>query len=102
MHDAYTGPGARRGPRGSAGGAPAQPFTGVSPRIVVTGIHYEVSQQDLKVRLHFLPRAVLEAIADTLSQSIFQQAGTLVEGPTIEVRNLSVFPLPRTGQGRQH
>lgn len=57
MHDAYSGLGQRRGPaepRGMASGAPVAGtgagFTGVSPRIEVVGLHYEVTPQDLKVR----------------------------------------------------
>lgn len=53
MHDAYQGPGARRGPGGNAGSGTAVSaavgFTGVSPRIEVLGIHYEVTPADLKV-----------------------------------------------------
>ncbi|ORX39454.1 hypothetical protein BD324DRAFT_619774 [Kockovaella imperatae] len=73
VHDAYQGPspGGRRnggGPQGGSGfaGSPAGTgvgFTGISPRIEVVGLHYEVTTQDLK--------------------NIFSQAGTLVQGPTI-------------------
>ena len=51
MHDAYSGPGANRGP-GNAGVAVAGTgvgFTGVSPKIEVVGLHYEVTPADLKV-----------------------------------------------------
>lgn len=61
VHDAYSG-GGRGGGRGrggfnGSGGRPAADvagtgvgFTGVSPRIEVVGLHYEVTPQDLKVR----------------------------------------------------
>lgn len=51
VHDAYSGPGANRAPRG-AGVAVAGTgvgFTGVSPKIEVIGLHYEVTPADLKV-----------------------------------------------------
>ncbi|KAK1922223.1 hypothetical protein DB88DRAFT_497586 [Papiliotrema laurentii] len=70
VHDAYTG-GGRAGRGGRA--APSADvtrvagtgagFTGLSPRIKVVGLHYEVTPADLK--------------------TIFSQAGTLVQGPTI-------------------
>lgn len=69
VHDAYQGGGGgRRGPAAGrqaaeSGANHGVPFTGVSPRIEVIGLHYEVTPQDLK--------------------SIFSQAGTLVQGPTI-------------------
>ncbi|WWD19843.1 hypothetical protein CI109_104310 [Kwoniella shandongensis] len=66
VHDAYQGPAGGRG-RGN-GPNPAivgtgAVFTGVSTRIEVIGLHYEVTPADLK--------------------NIFSQAGTLVQGPTI-------------------
>jgi hypothetical protein len=60
VHDAFAGPGARRGQQGAPGGAGRNVanvagtgalFTGISPRIEVTGLHYEVTPQDLKVRI---------------------------------------------------
>lgn len=56
VHDAYSGPGAQRGRARDGGGLSATSvagtgagFTGVSPRIEVTGLHYEVTTADLKV-----------------------------------------------------
>jgi hypothetical protein len=57
VHDAYQGQGGRRGaPAGPAAGrniadvaGTGAAFTGVSPRIEVVGLHYEVTPQDLKV-----------------------------------------------------
>ncbi|KAK8853414.1 hypothetical protein IAR55_004120 [Kwoniella newhampshirensis] len=70
VHDAYQGPaGGRGGGRFNGNGAnPAivgtgAVFTGISTRIEVIGLHYEVTPADLK--------------------NIFSQAGTLVQGPTI-------------------
>ena len=62
MHDAYQGPGGPR--RAVSGGAnvanvagTGAVFTGVSPRIEVVGLHYEVTPADLKVsRTSSLPR----------------------------------------------
>lgn len=65
MHDAYEDNVARGGRRGGGGGAPrggysgfnstlagtGVGFTGVSPRIEVVGLHYEVTPADLKVGL---------------------------------------------------
>lgn len=56
VHDAYQGGGrGGRGPAASNGGRHAADvagsgvgFTGVSPRIEVVGLHYEVTPQDLK------------------------------------------------------
>ena len=58
MHDAYQG-GGRGGGRGAFNGGGGRQatdvagtgvgFTGVSPRIEVVGLHYEVTPQDLKV-----------------------------------------------------
>ncbi|WVR09617.1 hypothetical protein IAU60_006689 [Kwoniella sp. DSM 27419] len=63
VHDAYQG-GGRRGDRSSAAMAnTAVGFTGLSSRIEVLNLHYEVTPADLK--------------------TIFSQAGTLVQGPTI-------------------
>lgn len=61
VHDAYKGPGAG-GPRGGGAfgrGAPrgAVGFTGVSTRIEVLGLHYEVTPADLKVNF-FLPFSI--------------------------------------------
>ncbi|WWC72219.1 uncharacterized protein I206_106181 [Kwoniella pini CBS 10737] len=68
VHDAYQGPGRSGGGdrrersnvnlTGTGAG-----FTGISTRIEVIGLHYEVTPADLK--------------------GIFSQAGTLVQGPTI-------------------
>ncbi|KAK4684452.1 THO complex subunit 4, partial [Tremellales sp. Uapishka_1] len=71
VHDAYQGQGGRGGGAGRGrGGLPPTAvtgtgvgFTGVSPRIMVVGLHYEVTPADLK--------------------TIFSKAGTLVQGPTI-------------------
>ena len=61
VHDAYQGGGrgGRGGGRGAFNGAGGRQatdvagtgvgFTGVSPRIEVVGLHYEVTPQDLKV-----------------------------------------------------
>jgi hypothetical protein len=56
VHDAYSGPGAQRGRARDGGGLSTTSvagtgagFTGVSPRIEVTGLHYEVTTADLKV-----------------------------------------------------
>ena len=56
MHDAYQGGGPRGGRRpAEAGGNIPSPagtgvgFTGISPRIEVVGLHYEVTPADLKV-----------------------------------------------------
>jgi hypothetical protein len=54
VHDAFNG---GRGGRNGGGGRPAPAagltggvgFTGVSPRIEVVGLHYEVTPADLKV-----------------------------------------------------
>lgn len=65
VHDAYEDNVARGGRRGGGGGAPrggysgfnstlagtGVGFTGVSPRIEVVGLHYEVTPADLKVGL---------------------------------------------------
>ncbi|EIW72135.1 hypothetical protein TREMEDRAFT_66724 [Tremella mesenterica DSM 1558] len=74
VHDAFRGPGSGGRGRGgrivSAGNGIAavagtgSGFTGISPRIEVVGLHYEVTPVDLK--------------------NIFSQAGTLVQGPTIK------------------
>ncbi|KAL7424568.1 hypothetical protein Q5752_000252 [Cryptotrichosporon argae] len=63
VHDAYQGPAGARRPRDVAGSGAG--FVGASPRIEVSGLHYEVTPADLK--------------------GIFTQAGTLVQGPTIVV-----------------
>ncbi|WVW86383.1 hypothetical protein I302_108429 [Kwoniella bestiolae CBS 10118] len=70
VHDAYQGPKSsdRRGDRGDRRDTTALTgtgagFTGISTRIEVVGLHYEVTPADLK--------------------GIFSQAGTLVQGPTI-------------------
>jgi hypothetical protein len=52
VHDAF--PGARGNQRGPAGAVAnvagtGAGFTGVSPRIEVVGLHYEVTPADLKV-----------------------------------------------------
>jgi hypothetical protein len=62
VHDAYTG-GGRAGRGGRA--APSADvtrvagtgagFTGLSPRIKVVGLHYEVTPADLKVRCRLFP-----------------------------------------------
>jgi len=55
VHDAYQGPGGGRRSAGSTGVSAATvagtgaAFTGVSPRIEVVGLHYEVTPADLKV-----------------------------------------------------
>jgi hypothetical protein len=53
VHDAFQGPGAARKPFGSSAaiGGTAMGFTGLSPRIEVSNIHYEVTPADLKVSL---------------------------------------------------
>lgn len=63
MHDAYAGPGRdrRAANGGGAGGGrdvaavagTGAGFTGVSPRIEIIGLHYEVTPSDLKVRMKF-------------------------------------------------
>ncbi|KAL1410852.1 hypothetical protein Q8F55_001795 [Vanrija albida] len=66
VHDAYEG-----GSRGGRGGGDRRtsdrrepaPFVGASPRIEISGLHYEVTVDDLK--------------------NIFTEAGTIVQGPTI-------------------
>ncbi|WVQ83673.1 hypothetical protein IAT38_005816 [Cryptococcus sp. DSM 104549] len=72
VHDAYSGPRGHPNARGGApyargsplaAGVPAIGFTGVSPRIEIVGLHYEVTPDDLR--------------------TIFSQAGTIVSGPTI-------------------
>ncbi|KAI9633802.1 uncharacterized protein MKK02DRAFT_28568 [Dioszegia hungarica] len=72
VHDAYNGPNRpQRGGGARMGGPPrvgynpnsGEGFTGISPRIEVLGLHYEVMPGDLK--------------------SIFSQAGNLVQGPDI-------------------
>ncbi|ORY31627.1 Endonuclease/exonuclease/phosphatase [Naematelia encephala] len=67
VHDMSGGGGPRRGAGGRApianvAGTGAG-FTGVSPRIEIVGLHYEVTPSDLK--------------------GIFSKAGTIVQGPTI-------------------
>ncbi|RSH91481.1 hypothetical protein EHS25_009780 [Saitozyma podzolica] len=81
VHDAYSGPGAQRGRARDGGGLSTTSvagtgagFTGVSPRIEVTGLHYEVTTADLK--------------------TIFSQAGTLVQGPTIRLDDTSPHSTP--------
>ncbi|RSH86420.1 uncharacterized protein EHS24_004672 [Apiotrichum porosum] len=66
VHDAYEGPargerGERRGGRRERDAAPV--YVSASPRIEVSGVHYEVTTDELK--------------------DIFSQAGTIVQGPTI-------------------
>ncbi|WRT70016.1 uncharacterized protein IL334_007009 [Kwoniella shivajii] len=68
VHDAFQGPKNNRGDRdrsfnANAGAGAGVPFTGISTRIEVIGLHYEVTPADLK--------------------TIFSQAGTLVQGPNI-------------------
>lgn len=81
VHDAYSGPGGERNRRGGRGDrreqdAAGPAFVGPSPRIEVSGIHYEVTADELKV-------CPLSSKSDR--QSIFSQAGTIVQGPTIRV-----------------
>ena len=57
-------------------------FTGVSSRIEIVGLHYEVTPQDLKVRFQRLQDDCSQL---TITQTIFSQAGTLVQGPNIRV-----------------
>lgn len=56
VHDAYTGPARDRDDRRTrargdrdSGPAAGTPFVGASPRIEVSGLHYEVTNDDLKV-----------------------------------------------------
>lgn len=60
-------------------------FTGVSPRIEVIGLHYEVTPADLKVSFTTVRIRSRPSELTGGSQNIFSQAGTLVQGPTIRV-----------------
>ncbi|TXT15820.1 hypothetical protein VHUM_00323 [Vanrija humicola] len=62
VHDAYEG-GSRRGDRRTSDRREPAPFVGASPRVEISGLHYEVTVDDLK--------------------NIFSEAGTIVQGPTI-------------------